>query len=1046
MHRGTARNREPAGAITRGTSGIPRRGCRVPPLLLAPLILSWLSIGSPPSAEATVHNIHLYTDNNPDYTSRASFLETATSIWHEPQDQAIALWRWTLRNQRQTHTTREQGRGLWDPIMFFNSYANTYCGYMSGFMQTWWDGLGSNWRHRYVELGDHTVSEVSWDAGATWHVFDTSMGIYCFRHDGVVASCQDIVAAHTCGLSEYLGATGPEPGHYYLYHFAPECGTNPVNPAHAGDLGYPWGYRNASDNPVAYGRTLRNGADSYISGFAPNHDSTNVRHGWQYRLHVRANETYTRYWSHLGETEDYYRPTTGGNDPDDTALGYDMRGNGRWEFTPDLTGTDYRRVLYSEVNTIHRTEAGGTGPQVHPQAPGVSSQIIFKVNGANVITSATLHLEGVRSTAADDFAVVVSRDAGINWEPLWDAPTGGAFVADVPVPAALIGGAWECLVRITLQAAIDAEDSGLDVFAITTITQVNRYALPKLSVGGNSVFFKRGEQVASFMLWPPLHDDGTPRYQESAASYANIHASSQADAFSRAVLRPDLGLAPAQVTWRFDTPTDIVGTRYGGSFHTRYAGGSDHVALQHSYDGSNFVTDATYTDTSSPTIDGRLYREVFGIPSGQRSLWLRYEFMCQHDEAWNSTGIQDVLMHVLYEPSDLVCQPLEVTFNWTEHRETGDVDRQHTQPVTGAEAIWQINVAGCRDPTMNWVRLNLAGFGPGDVVKYGYADGKDVGPYRGYDKKRYLFDWLDNVAFGKPYSVSRAAAGSNPDSDDSELTNGCIIPPTNLETSSLAQVQTALWSGDDEVVVTIDLMAPETIAALRITTHQPSAAYCHAESIAVSVSLDGAIYTPIGNLRHREVWQPPGDYVRWGYEGSPSFADLPAGGRLALPFWLPLATPVNGRYVRCRFVPQTGRGLSLSEIQVLRDFQVVDWPQKEVFVPGVTGVPDRPGANPDRPAALRPRPLDMSCSPNPFNALTTIHYRLDRTSDVDLRIYDLAGRQVRLLSHINRQAAGEQTATWDGLDDGGRAVASGAYVCRLRAGGSRGLVRLLLVK
>ena len=61
-------------------------------------------------------------------------------------------------------------------------------------------------------------------------------------------------------------------------------------------------------------------------------------------------------------------------------------------------------------------------------------------------------------------------------------------------------------------------------------------------------------------------------------------------------------------------------------------------------------------------------------------------------------------------------------------------------------------------------------------------------------------------------------------------------------------------------------------------------------------------------------------------------------------------------------------------------------------------------------------------------------------------IFDLAGRRVRALAAGAQCAAGSYTLTWDGRADTGRQVASGAYLCRLEAGGEVGTQKLLLVK
>ena len=71
--------------------------------------------------------------------------------------------------------------------------------------------------------------------------------------------------------------------------------------------------------------------------------------------------------------------------------------------------------------------------------------------------------------------------------------------------------------------------------------------------------------------------------------------------------------------------------------------------------------------------------------------------------------------------------------------------------------------------------------------------------------------------------------------------------------------------------------------------------------------------------------------------------------------------------------------------------------------------------------------------PNPFNPATRIAFGLKEPAHVSLRIFDAAGRLVRVLAEAER-AAGTYAERWDGTNDGGSAVASGVYFCRLTAG------------
>ena len=83
--------------------------------------------------------------------------------------------------------------------------------------------------------------------------------------------------------------------------------------------------------------------------------------------------------------------------------------------------------------------------------------------------------------------------------------------------------------------------------------------------------------------------------------------------------------------------------------------------------------------------------------------------------------------------------------------------------------------------------------------------------------------------------------------------------------------------------------------------------------------------------------------------------------------------------------------------------------------------------------------------PNPFNAATRIKFTLPGRDRISLRIYDLTGREVRLLQNDSLEA-GTYSVIWDGRDNSGRAVGSGIYLCRLQGTISRTTVKLALIK
>ena len=68
--------------------------------------------------------------------------------------------------------------------------------------------------------------------------------------------------------------------------------------------------------------------------------------------------------------------------------------------------------------------------------------------------------------------------------------------------------------------------------------------------------------------------------------------------------------------------------------------------------------------------------------------------------------------------------------------------------------------------------------------------------------------------------------------------------------------------------------------------------------------------------------------------------------------------------------------------------------------------------------------------PNPFNPTTNIIYSIPYESSVDLKIFDIMGREVRSYN-INAQSPGTQNIIWDGKNSLGENVTSGIYLYRL---------------
>ena len=85
-------------------------------------------------------------------------------------------------------------------------------------------------------------------------------------------------------------------------------------------------------------------------------------------------------------------------------------------------------------------------------------------------------------------------------------------------------------------------------------------------------------------------------------------------------------------------------------------------------------------------------------------------------------------------------------------------------------------------------------------------------------------------------------------------------------------------------------------------------------------------------------------------------------------------------------------------------------------------------------------------TPNPFSSRTTIGFELAASAPVSLRLYDVAGRQVRVLARGERRGAGPHALEWDGRDDSGARVEAGLYFCRLDAGSASDTRRVVRIE
>lgn len=88
----------------------------------------------------------------------------------------------------------------------------------------------------------------------------------------------------------------------------------------------------------------------------------------------------------------------------------------------------------------------------------------------------------------------------------------------------------------------------------------------------------------------------------------------------------------------------------------------------------------------------------------------------------------------------------------------------------------------------------------------------------------------------------------------------------------------------------------------------------------------------------------------------------------------------------------------------------------------------------------------LPCYPNPFNPATTVAYRPATDTHVELAVYDVSGRLVRMLASHRSEAGRLHAVVWDGTGNAGEQLPSGVYLIRLLTETSEETRKLVLLK
>ena len=802
-----------------------------------------VGVGEP---AAEVCNLKVVTDASPDYSDLPSLLHSITANWATTKEKCWALFYWNHIARRQTAPMQLHGLELTDPIRQFNDYGYTMCSTISGINCGLWHNLGLP--VRFWDISLHTVPEVYYDG--RWHMYDNSMSaLYTLCDGSTIAGVEDIGCDGACAAS----GGGSERGHVAKYHCL--YGTGP--------------------NGFLTGADTQRSLDEEARCFNPNalkyrYYYFNWDYGHRYVLNVRDNETYTRYYRSLGDTADLYVPN-GGKDPDER---YHIRGNGEWIFKPSLAADDYRKQIHSAVNIL----PGPAGLQ-SAQA-GQAAEVIFKVQGANVLTSQSIKAAFTRKSPDDEASIALSSNNGLTWKDIWTASAMGEVLTQLKLTDE-VNGAYEVLIKVKLKAKVSPAHACLRELEIRSTTMLNAKTQPRLNLGRNTVYVGSGEQTDSIVFWPELQ---AGKYKAQIIEEKNIASTPEHPGY-QGTLYPAVAGQDAYLVYRLEAPGDIARISFGGRFCNRAR--NSHQDLLYSLDEGRTWTNSWSLRRTTPPWDV-IHYEAVEIPQGHRSVRVKY-LLNSPEAAPSGCSLYAVRMEADYRAADAAFRPVQVTFDWSERQ--GDrslVERSHTQTITRLPFKYTINAGGEDLPVVNWLRVNLLDAAAG--AKAGYLDGKDVGG------EKFFPRWLTcgrNLAIGKSYSLS-IPSGTNwgaGDPDGKKLTSGAGAPSYAGGTSYSSG---ALWDQHANPVITLDLGANSPCASFGMNLHGypwwDALKGQVQDQVEVLTSVDGQQYQSQGFLKLNLWWKEiPANYM-WTDEET-----MTSGTFRFVP-----DRPVTARYVQYR--------------------------------------------------------------------------------------------------------------------------------------------------
>jgi len=390
-------------------------------------------------------NVKVVCDRWPDTTDLRQFGLDAIRLSkaETPTEKCLAVFRWLRRVMINSSAPYEPYAwdGCWDDYFkWLHVYGCHYCSGMGRSLEMYWRALGYPGSKVYT---GHTVADVYYkdeDGAGRWHHFDVNRGRYMLDRSGKrLLSPEDLTV--DSGFSRI--------GSQHRYQAA-------------------WSKHRAE-------LALRRGEK--IERIWGNWGKLYQRLLWPDR---RIKGKSLEWWCKQSELGPYDR----------------AHGNGRWTYSPDTSSENWRDgCAEAPVNMAEH--------RLMPVKPGIAAEAVWHFRTPYIVSDAEVDLDFFRKSEKDRIRLLLSVDDGTTYKPVWECPeekTGkNKMTVNIcktfevskkkkpPMDFNSPFGRYRFRVKLELNASGTAENCRVDSITFRTVVQQNKFALPQLQPGKNSI-------------------------------------------------------------------------------------------------------------------------------------------------------------------------------------------------------------------------------------------------------------------------------------------------------------------------------------------------------------------------------------------------------------------------------------------------------------------------------------------------------------------------------------------------------------------------------